>query len=113
MSNFKDVHYLPANPGFYVVEVSDDEPPEAVLVPIIGWQVQPIVVVRDRDEADAVIYPVTILEGNRRDNPYILQPNGTIGDYDRSWDNMEDFMATVRQQDAEDKAMGTITIPVP
>lgn len=111
MFEFKDIHYIPAAPGFHVVEVSCDDSLETFIVPIIAWQIVPV---RDKspDEAHAVINPITIQEGVRLDDPYILQPNGEITNLCQAWDNMDALKEYLRLE-ALDKAMRTQPSPPP
>ncbi|MET3134759.1 hypothetical protein AAKU55_005061 [Oxalobacteraceae bacterium GrIS 1.11] len=87
---------IPANPGFYVLEMLHDEsghPSEAIKCPVLAWALEGNILAP---------YPVTS-EGVQFDTPYVLQPDGTVERVFDSWFPSLDEWMTSQKNDRIEK----------
>lgn len=82
--------FIPANPGFYIVQPIEENNKvfDTVIVPVIGWLLD-----------DAIVVPVT-MSSVCEDNMYpILTPSGSVIDTSETvYDNIQSWMTGINER---------------
>jgi hypothetical protein len=84
--------FVPAQPGFYVIEVPDDDETYVCKYPVVAWRMVP-------DECEKYIAePVTAQWLLPECTTPVLHPDGQVTDVCTTWPTLEAFVTEKREE---------------